>query len=254
MTKTVNVVNKSKKAITFNLDCETEYENNAISFRKEQITIKPKEVLPIEVRFNPKTRMPNFTHDIGLHIEGAESRKLFTVVGVSHGIEVKLMEEVIGFGTVVEGSRLSKKVQLINFGDVPGKYNFLPGEYNKQFTITPDHGIIPPHEDINLTITFHPNKVGKYKYEKLVCEIAGGENISMTLLGTCQAHDGKTEEVKFETIVRKQVQQNVPIQNPTDKEWQIRPTISGPEDVFKADVAMTVSAKGTANYVITYCP
>lgn len=49
VTKTVNLVNKSKKAITFNLDCETEYENNAISFRKDQITIKPKEVLPIEV-------------------------------------------------------------------------------------------------------------------------------------------------------------------------------------------------------------
>jgi len=29
---------------------------------------------------------------------------MFTLVGVSHGIEVKLMEEVIGFGTVVEGS------------------------------------------------------------------------------------------------------------------------------------------------------
>ena len=32
ITKTVNLVNKSKKAITFNLDCETEYENNALSF------------------------------------------------------------------------------------------------------------------------------------------------------------------------------------------------------------------------------
>lgn len=54
ITKKVNVVNKSKKAITFKLDCESEYENNAISFSKDEITIKPKEVLPIEVRFNPK--------------------------------------------------------------------------------------------------------------------------------------------------------------------------------------------------------
>jgi hypothetical protein len=29
---------------------------------------------------------------------------MFTILGVSHGIEIKLMEEVIGFGTVVEGS------------------------------------------------------------------------------------------------------------------------------------------------------
>jgi len=195
----VNLVNKSKKAITFKLDCDTEYENNAVSFIKDQLTIKPKEVLPIEVRFNPKTRMPNFTHDICVHIDGNESWKMFTLVGVSHGIEVKLMEEVIGFGTVVEGSWLSKKVQLINFGDVPGKFSWTNGEYQKSFTISPDKGVIPPHEDIHLNITFHPNKINKFKYEKIPCEIAGGEQINLTLLGTCQAHDGKTEDVKFET-------------------------------------------------------
>lgn len=73
-------------------------------------------------------------------------------------------------------------------------------------------------------------------------------------MGTCQAHDGKTEDVKFETIVWKQITQNIPIQNPTDKEWQIRPTISSSEDVFKGDISMTIPAKGTANYVVAYCP
>ena len=49
VTKKVNLINKSKKSLTFNLECETEYENNAISFNKEPMTIKPKEVLPIEI-------------------------------------------------------------------------------------------------------------------------------------------------------------------------------------------------------------
>lgn len=136
------------------------------------------------------------------------------------------MEEVIGFGTVVEGSWLIKKVQISNFGDVPGQFAWSKGEYTKNFTITPERGVIPPHEDIHLTITFNPSKVDKFKYEKIPCEITGGDGLFLTLLGTCDAYDGKTDEVRFETIVRKSVVQNVPIQNPTDKEWQIRPTIS----------------------------
>lgn len=143
---------------------------------------------------------------------------------------------------------------MSNFGDVPGKFSWNNGEYQKNFTLVPDHAIIPPHEDLQLTITFHPSKVDKFKYEKIPCDIAGGDPIFITLLGTCVGYDGKTDEVKFETIVRKSITQNVSIQNPTDKEWQIRPSISQQEEVFKGDASLTVPAKGNANYVVTYNP
>lgn len=52
--------------------------------------------------------MPNFNIDIMLNIKGNEFRQLLNVKGVSHGIELKLMDEVLSFGSVVKGSRLSK--------------------------------------------------------------------------------------------------------------------------------------------------
>lgn len=72
------------------------------------MTLKPRETVPIEVRYNPKNRMPNFNMDIMLNIKDNESKQLLQVQGVSHGIELKLMDEVIAFGSVVKGSRLTK--------------------------------------------------------------------------------------------------------------------------------------------------
>lgn len=43
-------------------------------------------------------------------VEPNEPRKLLSLLGVSHGIELKLMDEVVAFGSVVEGSRLSKSL------------------------------------------------------------------------------------------------------------------------------------------------
>lgn len=61
---------------------------------KTEITLKPKEQLPIEVRFKPKTRLQNIEHEINLAIEGMEeNRKLMSISGAAHGIEIKIMEE-----------------------------------------------------------------------------------------------------------------------------------------------------------------
>lgn len=72
--------------------------------------MKPREVLPVEVRFHPKTRLPNFHLDILLEVEPNEPRKMMSLHGVSHGIELKLMDEVVAFGSVVRGSRLTKSL------------------------------------------------------------------------------------------------------------------------------------------------
>lgn len=263
VTKTVNLINKSRKPITFTLtsDSPEDLEKNALSITPSTETVlKPTKVLPIEVRFNPKTRMPDFSHDILLDIKGNESRKLFTVQGVSHGIELKLMEEVVGFGSVVKGSRLTKQLQLANFGDVRAKFKWDTKAYAPNFTISPDNGYIPPHEDIYLGITFHPNRVDDNICAKNIkCEYTGGSFLSLTLMGKCVAQDkDSTKELNFETIVRKPTTQKVTISNPTEKEWRIQPTIStnvdAIKDFFRGNESLTIPAKGSADYEVVYLP
>mmetsp|Transcript_22445 Transcript_22445/g.16944 ORF Transcript_22445/g.16944 Transcript_22445/m.16944 type:complete len:88 (+) Transcript_22445:5519-5782(+) len=76
--------------------------------------------------------------------------------GVSHGIELKLMEEVLSFGTVVKGSRLTQPLQLSNFGDVKADFKWDSAAYKPHFTIFPEVGYINPNSNLDLQVTFHP--------------------------------------------------------------------------------------------------
>lgn len=141
ITKTVPIVNKSKKPVTFKLtpSDKAKFDKCNVAFAPDgEITLKPREVLPLEVRFNPKSRLPNFNLDIMMVVEPNEPRKLMSLHGVSHGIELKLMDEVVAFGSVVKGSRLTKMLQLSNFGDVKAHFKWDSKIYNKNFTITPE--------------------------------------------------------------------------------------------------------------------
>jgi len=47
---------------------------------------------------------------------------LLNIKGACHGVELKLMEETVGFGQVVINSKTTKIVTLANLGDVGCKY------------------------------------------------------------------------------------------------------------------------------------
>lgn len=111
VTKTLPLINRSKKPVTFKLKPSdaAHFQKCGVTFNPDgEVTLKSREVLPVEVRFNPKTRLPNFNLDILLEVPPNEPRKLISLHGVSHGIELKLMDEVVAFGSVVKGSRLTK--------------------------------------------------------------------------------------------------------------------------------------------------
>ena len=40
------------------------------------MTLKPREVVPVEIRYTPKNRMPNFDLEVMLNIKDNESRQL----------------------------------------------------------------------------------------------------------------------------------------------------------------------------------
>jgi len=162
VTKTAILVNKSKRPVTFQLlpSSEDAFKKNQIQFVPDkELTLKPREQKQIEIRFHPETRLPQFSIDILLQVKDNEARKLVQVQGVSHGIEIKMMDEVIAFGSVVKGSRRSKILQLSNFGDVKAFFKWDAKAYAKHFTITPSSGYIAPNSNLDLEVTFHPNKV-----------------------------------------------------------------------------------------------
>jgi hydrocephalus-inducing protein len=61
--------------------------------------------------FKPSQRLHAFKKELCYKIvDNNEVRKLLTVAGACHGVELKLMEDTCGFGAVVVNSKLSKTV------------------------------------------------------------------------------------------------------------------------------------------------
>lgn len=95
-----------------------------------------------------------------------------------------MMDEVIAFGSVVKNSRRSKILQLSNFGDVKAFFKWDSKVYQKHFTITPSSGYIAPNSNLDLEVTFHPDRVDSdIRYNKVKCEITGGDALYLTLMG-----------------------------------------------------------------------
>lgn len=58
---------------------------------------------------------------------------------------MRLMEDTVGFGTVVVNSKITKTVQLSNFGDIGAKFEWDTAFCGKYFTISPSKGYLVPH-------------------------------------------------------------------------------------------------------------
>lgn len=89
----------------------------------QNIVIHPREKFDLEVSFRPTMRISPFKAELIYKIvDNQEKRKLLNIFTTAHGIEMKLMEDTVGFGTVVVNSKISKTIQLSNFGDIPSKF------------------------------------------------------------------------------------------------------------------------------------
>jgi hydrocephalus-inducing protein len=114
---------------------------------------------------------------------------LLNIHGTCHGIELKLMEDTIGFGVVTVNSKKIKTVQLSNLGDIGAKFEWNTIFCKRYFTISPDKGYLPPNEDTNFTITFHPDVIDSdIQFNKVKCEILGSDPLYINLLGRSVSH------------------------------------------------------------------
>jgi hydrocephalus-inducing protein len=79
VTRTAQLINKSKQPVTFTLlpSVEEQFTKCALTFTPDkEMTLKPREQATVEVRYNPKNRMPNFDLGIMLSVKDNETKQL----------------------------------------------------------------------------------------------------------------------------------------------------------------------------------
>ena len=263
-TRTVQLINKSKRSINLTLVDGSgldELKKHAVFFSPDsEVVLKPKQSLPIEICFKPKERLHPFTEQILTKFSNGETKKLLSISGACHGIELKLMEEVVSFGNVIIGSNQSKKIQLLNIGDMPCSFQWDSSKYKESFTIAPDSGTIQSNTEVYFEVTFHPKAVAtEIRISKVQCSIAGSEPLFVTLHGSAIAPPAEsTKELLFDPIVRETRVQKVQVKNPSAVKWRVQPSLSTTAEVSKnywtGASVLEIPPGGTVDYEIAYTP
>ncbi|KAI9203105.1 uncharacterized protein BJ171DRAFT_600257 [Polychytrium aggregatum] len=250
VTRTVKIINRSPIQTLFSLGTPASIEAlsaNMVTFAHplNEITLRPKGILNLDLKFYPQQRIPPFSEEVFLEAPGF-SRPLFVVMGACQGIEVKLENETLPFGAVVQRSCTTRRIQLQNVGDIGAKFHWDISKLSPDFSVSPHEGYISPSMEIPLEIEFHPTEVNPdIRYENVPCIIEGSAPIYLTLTGMCVSQPLQNEAVKFSSPVRQSDVKSITLTNKTTTPWRIRPIIdneywSGPE-VFDVEAGQTKS-------------
>ncbi|CAD5117498.1 DgyrCDS6267 [Dimorphilus gyrociliatus] len=206
----------------------------------------------VHLVFNPRCRIPNFTEEILIEFEKIQ-QPLFAISGVCHGIEIALDNDSIPFGAVTKDSWSSRKLLLINDGDIGTKFEWDIKKFGPDFSITPVKGDIFPGMKVPFDVRFHPTKVSSdLRYDKLKCSIEGASPLMLTLTGTCVAVMPAREVITLSTNVRRVETKNISIRNNSNMHWHLRPIVDG--EYFSGPETLDVDPQSSRQYELRYAP
>eukprot|EP00435_Cladocopium_sp_Y103_P015901 s1994_g3.t3 len=294
VSRQVRLVNRSPRPVTFQLSDEKELAEHAVSWTPAHpCTLRPRQTVEIELRFNPTYRIAPFRLPLLAKCEHGVEVRLLHMTGTCHAIEMRLSEHSVFFGDVVVGSQATKPVRLHNFGDLGAKFRFEIGsKYGKIFSVTPSEGFVRPQEDINLMVAFHPTHERIMEYKRadkharkskldpkdvnigitvrdIRCVLEGHPPLMLEASGKCVSQPGETKLLEFFAQVRTKTQNSFVINNPTDSDWKLYPQVATQEPpgtsyfscekdreavTFQPGSEIVVPAKKDATLQVYYMP
>eukprot|EP00879_Flechtneria_rotunda_P018040 GHRR01018909.1.p1 GENE.GHRR01018909.1~~GHRR01018909.1.p1 ORF type:complete len:542 (+),score=201.99 GHRR01018909.1:696-2321(+) len=238
------------------------------------LMLKPREVAEVTLWFRPKQRMHPFKEPLRALVAGVP-QQLTVMSGACTGVSLALASDSIPFGSVVLGSRTSKRLQLSNNGDVGSKFVWDTKPLAPNFSISPAEGFLAPGQDVKLEVSFHPTAVNPdIRVERLCCRMItsdapaaaegsskvaadsatapGLHDLLLTVTGACAASEAVGEPLVFRCNVRTSTSKSIQLQNPSSTNWQLRPVITN--DFWSGPEFVQIPAGGIADYQLVYKP
>jgi len=257
--KTIALINRSKRALPVQLADNSQHGSSVLEdmcvafYPKNEFTIAPRETVNIQLIFAPNKRISQFQEDLLIRYAGV-TRKLLSMSGKAQGIEVAFDSDSLPFGPVVMASQKMKKLSLENGGDLAITFQWLESTFGPHFSISPLTGKIGAGDEMTFDVTFKPQFLDEdIRQEGILCAIPGISPLQLTCSGTCIAQPSESvQTLRFDSLARKAEAKSVKIENPTEKDWYISPSLQGSD--WKIPYELKVPAKGSADLVITYFP
>ncbi|XP_057292027.1 hydrocephalus-inducing protein-like [Hydractinia symbiolongicarpus] len=255
--KTVRIVNNSLAAISFTATVTpfvTALQNpNVLAITPiSLISLNPKAKCDVVVHFHPKSRVAKFSEEVILECAGV-SQPLFTIVGACQAQEIKLDSEAIPFGSVTLGSSSSRKLMMMNTGDIGSSFSWNVEQIEASFKISPEKGYISPGMEVPFEIVFTPRDVCQdIRCDNVRCLLERGNSLNLVVTGCCVPQMPMKEVVHFNTHVRNRDTKVIVLHNKTNQMWTLKPIIDG--EYWSAVETFIVDPQQSKNYEIVYRP
>uniref|UniRef100_A0A2K6KCF4 HYDIN axonemal central pair apparatus protein n=1 Tax=Rhinopithecus bieti TaxID=61621 RepID=A0A2K6KCF4_RHIBE len=256
--RTVSIMNNSLAQLTFNQSIlfsipELQEPKVLTLVPFHNITLKPREVCKLEVSFAPKKRVPPFSEEVFMECMGL-LRPLFLLSGCCQALEISLDQEHIPFGPVVYQTQATRRILMLNTGDMGARFKWDVKKFEPHFSISPEEGYITSGMEVSFEVTYHPTEVGKESLCKnILCFIQGGSPLSLTLSGVCVGPPAIKEVVNFTCQVRSKHTQTILLSNRTNQTWNLHPIFEG--EHWEGPEFITLEAhQQNKPYEITYRP
>ncbi|XP_041964608.1 hydrocephalus-inducing protein homolog isoform X2 [Alosa sapidissima] len=231
--RVIPLINNSASAITFCLQLNSTVE----ALQDAQVlSVSPSSEMTVrggggrcavELLFTPRERMAPFSEELLLECLGM-ARPLLVLRGCCHGVEVKLDQDYLTFGAVVQRCQATKCILMQNTGDIGTRFQWDAKSFLPDFSISPVKGYLCPGMEVSFKVTFAPTELCQdLRYEDLTCTIEGSSPMSLTLTGSCIVPPTAKEVMNFTCQVRSQHTQPLTMSNNTNQRWTLKPVIEG---------------------------
>ncbi|OON17774.1 hypothetical protein X801_06385, partial [Opisthorchis viverrini] len=222
----------------------------------------------VEVTFDSTVRIPRFTAEVLCELGSVDSGKppclpatqttlhhlpVFRVQGYCEVHDIRFDIQSVSFGPVVCGGQLSKRLVLINSGDLGAKFRWVDKTIGTGLNIAPMEGFIAPNTEVPFSLTLRPTKLApEIRFEDVTCDIDGVGPVKLTVTGACIPPKLIKGPIQFATAVRQQDTQTVKIVNPTNYMWKLRPVLDGP--CWSGEHVLDIKPQETGVYKLVYKP
>ncbi|XP_077566662.1 hydrocephalus-inducing protein homolog isoform X1 [Stigmatopora nigra] len=253
----VQLVNRSILDVSFALQLDTKkthMDSRDLSFSPAtEMYLKALQgSCSVEILFTPHQRIAPFIAELQAVID-SYFHPLLTIHGCCQGVAVRLEQDHLGFGAIVQHCQAKKKVVIINNGELCARFEWKTEDFPPELSIQPAKGSIQPGAEVPLELTFAPVRLNNdSRYENLTCCIDGSTPITLTVTGSCIAAASNKEIISFSCPVRGSHTQTLSVFNPTNQRCSIRPVINGKH--WRAAPSVVLEPLQANVYEVTYRP
>ncbi|XP_049928998.1 hydrocephalus-inducing protein homolog isoform X2 [Epinephelus moara] len=255
--KQVVLVNRSPLDLSFTLllNTNTQLDPRDLSFSPAgELNLKASGgSCVVEIQFSPRQHMPPFSAELQAELLGL-LHPLLTIQGCCQVVEIQLNQDHLAFGAVVQRCQASKRIVMVNTGDIGARFQWKTENFPSELSITPAKGYICPGMEVPFEVTFAPVElIADIRYENLSCCVEGSSStITLTVTGSCIVASTSKEVVNFVCPVRGSHTQTLPVSNPTNQHCSIKPVIEGEQ--WSAAPSVILEPLQNKTYKVTYRP